>query len=314
MSSVLSERDRAIGAYCATARGSLRTAPERTMPRTGTPFITSVPMRAFLKRATTAALVITLFTAQPAAGAEVTANDSIDAFEISGSVILDGSFAEAREAAACTNCHWRVIRICAAGTLEDRRGCLGFACDSADDIAEVWRADAVTAPPSGDPLWTYRGLVCLEQPPVPAATMQLALRDHIVRWIPPLTPASLPAGQTLTGLPTFFRAGQPAQFVASDIVAGVGVVLHATPTWTWDFGHGRIETSVDPGSFWPRGSVRHTYPKRGIFRVRVTATWNATFDAGGLLNLPVDGVVTQSTWFDLRVREARRFITHPKGV
>jgi hypothetical protein len=38
------------------------------------------------------------------------------------------------------------------------------------------------------------------------------------------------------------------------------------------------------------------------------------YEARGITDLPVDGVITQSAWFDLRVREARRFLRKPQGA
>ena len=251
----------------------------------------------------------------PAAAVDVIGNDATDTYEISGAVILDGSYAEAHEAATCSNCHWRIIRTCASGPLEDRRNCLGVPCPTAEGIAEVWRADAEAAPAIGDPLWTYRGLVCLTSPPTPVAVVATAVYDLAIRAVPPLRPASQPAASTLTGLPTLFTTGQPAMVLTEPaVVGGLTVLIHAEPTWTWDFGHGAPLTSSDPGGAWPSGRIRHVYPKRGIFRIRVTCSWHATYEVRGITELPVDGVITQSTWFDLRVREARRFLQKSKGA
>ncbi len=260
------------------------------------------------------ALLLALSTAAPANATEVVANDPADAYIISGAVILNATFAEAQSASSCVNCQWRVIRICASGGVEDRSACLGSSCAASTEIAEVWRADAPTAPPVGDPLWTYRGTMCLTEAPVAAATVTTGVRDLAQRAVPPLAVASQPVSTTLTGLPTYFRTGQPAFFVAAPAtVAGTLVTLQARPSWTWDFGQGSLLTTRDPGGPYPSGRVRHTYPRRGIYRVRVTCTWHATYATRGLSDLPVDGVVTQSMWIDLRVKEARRYLTN-KGA
>lgn len=256
-----------------------------------------------------------LANAAPAAAAEVSANDSTDLYEISGAVILDASHAEAHAAATCTNCHWRIIHTCASGPLEDRRNCLGLPCPTAQGIAEVWRADAVQAPSVGDALWTYRGLVCLTAPPAAVMSITSAVEDLALRAVPPLKPVSQPGSTTLAGLATLFSSRQPtAVHTDPAFVGGLAVIIHTVPTWTWDFGHGPVLTTTDPGGPWPTGHVRHTYLKRGIFRVRVTSTWRATYEVRGITDLPVDGVITQSAWFDLRVREARRFLQKPKGA
>ncbi len=260
------------------------------------------------------ALVLVLAAMGPAAGAEVVANDVSDSYEISGAVLLNSSFVEAAAATSCDNCHWRVIRICTGGSLEDRPACRGASCEITSQLAEVWRADAVSRPPLGDPLWTFRGTICLTEPPVPMASLSGGVHDLALRALPVLAPGSQPASSTLTGLPTYFRTGQPASFVAAPATVGaVEVIVFAQPSWSWDFGHGPMLTTTDPGGVYPAGRVRHTYPKRGLFRVRVTCTWRATYSAHGLTNLPIDGVITQSAAFDLRVREARRYL-HNKGV
>lgn len=271
-------------------------------------------MKPFLRVAFGALLVTTLIADVPVAAVDVVANDTTDLYEISGSVILDSTYPESRDAATCTTCHWRIIRTCASGPLEDRRNCTGVACPTAEGIAEVWRADAPALPPVGDPLWTYRGLICLLEPPTATGAIAAGIRDLAVRAVPALQPLAQPR-TTLTGLPTLFRSGQPTDLMtAPAVVGGVTVRIRAVPSWTWDFGQGGILTTTDPGAAWPNGRVRHTYPRRGIYRVRVTCTWQAVYEARGITDLPVEGVITQSAWFDLRVREARRFLRKPQGA
>ncbi len=285
------------------------TGPKRAMLSTTPPFLTSRGMRQFLP-----ALLLVVALATPASATDVTGNDLTDTYEISGAVILNHTFAEAPAASSCSNCHWRVIRICQAGGVEDRSACLGTACTASTEVAEVWRAEADAAPPIGDPLWTYRGTMCLTEPPIAAAPVAFAVRDLAVRGLPALRPIAQPSGRTLTGLPTYFRSGQPPLFrSAPALVADTTVVIRAQPVWTWDFGQGPLLSTSNPGGGYPHGAVRHTYPRRGTFRVRVTCTWHATYDTRGLTDLPVDGVITQSAWFDLRVKEARRYLTN-KGA
>jgi hypothetical protein len=260
------------------------------------------------------ALLLALGPAAPAGATEVLADDLSDSYVISGAIILNGTFTEAQTASSCGNCQWRVIRVCTAGGVEDRSACLGTACVASEDVAEVWRADAPSPPPVGDPLWTYRGTMCLTEPPVAATVVTAGVHDLALRSVPPILLASQPTVSTLTGLPTYFRSGQPAQFQAAPAtVAGTLVTLRAQPVWTWDFGQGATLTTSDPGGPYPSGRVRHTYPRRGIFRVRVTCSWHATYSTRGLTDIPVDGVITQSAWIDLRVHEARRYLTN-KGA
>lgn len=261
-----------------------------------------------------ALLLALLIPMVPAGAEEVVADDVRDVFAISGAILVDGSFAEAREAAACDACHWRIITVCEAGSLDERLGCSYFPCPSNLAVAEVWRASGASAPPPGDPTWSYRGLTCLDETPMSATVASTAARDMAVRAVPPLRPAAQPM-TGLTGLPLYFRSGQPAAITTAPAsVGGTVVTVHATPTWTWDFGHGPLHITTNPGGRWPTGRVLHTYPRRGLFRIRVTCTWRAVYDARGITDLPVDGVITQSAWFDLRVREARRFLRTTQGA
>ena len=297
-------RDRAIGAYCATSPGMLMHRSKWT----GSGRRAACLASAHVKRLFGIAALI-LAISSPVQAVEVNGDDLADRYVISGAVLLNDSSPEAPSAAVCTNCHWRIIRICLGGTLEDRPTCPDAPCAAASEVAELWRADAAFLPPVGDPLWEYHGILCLSDPPVAAAGVTSAVADLAHRSLPPLAPRAQPSGVTLTGLPTYFRAGQPSSFAPESVsVAGVAVRLRARPTWTWDFGHGPILVTEDPGGPAPTGSIRHTYPRRGVVRVRVTCVWTAVYSAHGIQDIPVPGEITQSAWFDLRVREARGFL------
>ena len=250
----------------------------------------------------------------PAAAVDVTPDDVTDTYEISGAVILNGAFPEAQQAAGCSNCHWRVIRICTGGSLDDRRGCEQLPYPCIGDRAEVWRADAEVAPPVGDPLWQYRGLTCLTDAPVPAAPVLLAVPDLARQQVPGMHPGSKPSTTTLTNLPTAFFSGQPAAFDPEPVVvAGARVQLHLRPSWIWNFGHGSPLETTAPGSPVRISAVSHRYPRRGIYRVRVEAAWSATYDVNGIAGFRVADDIHQTAWFDLRVKEARRFLTNQRS-
>lgn len=299
--------DRAIATYSATRETVVAHRPERTSAGAVPGFLTSSTVQRFLR----AVLLTTLLAliGLPSSAVDVVADDLADAYEISGAVLLNASTPEAQGAATCGDCHWRIVRICLGGSLEDRAPCPAAPCAASTEVAEVWRALAPTRPAIGDPAWEYRGLMCLTEPPAPADAIHDSVLEHTRRMVPALSPASLPAGTTLTNLPTSFRSGQPPFLqTAPALVAGTEVTVSARPTWTWDFGHGAALTTADPGARSSRGSVRHTYPRRGLYRVRVTCVWHAVYSTRGIPDIPVPGEITQSAWFDLRVREARRFL------
>ena len=254
-------------------------------------------------------LVVLIGLAVPAAAVDVTADDTVDEYVISGAVVLNAGFPEAREAAGCSNCHWRIVRICTAGSLDERRGCDQLPNDCTADRAEVWRADAEVAPPVGDPLWQYRGITCLDDPPVSAAPVVAAVPELARQAVPELQPGSRPPHTTLTNLPTAFFSGQSGAIDPPAMtVAGARVRLHLRPIWTWDFGHGTPTITAAPGSPVRTSAVQHRFPRRGIYRVRVQCTWHATYELNGIPGFVVDDL-HQTGWFDLRVKEARRFLT-----
>ena len=245
----------------------------------------------------------------PASAVDVVANDGTDTYTASGAVILSADFPAASDAAQCSGCHWRIIGIC-TGSLDDHQNCLGLQCPAGTRPFEVWRADAPIAPIVGDPAWTYGGIACLGGPPLPADALRSSAYSSAQAQLPALRPAAQPAAATLTGLPVYMRTNQPGVFRSNVLeVAGTTVTVTAYPTWTWDFGDGGALSTADPGGLRPHKAVRHTYSRRGLVRVRVSATWSATYAVRGISDLPLEPDLRQSAWFDLRVRESRRFLT-----
>lgn len=250
----------------------------------------------------------------PAAAVDVVADDPADEYVISGSVLLNGSYPGAAEAAGCADCHWRIIRICTSGSLDDRRGCEQLPYPCTGDRAEVWRADATALPPVGDPAWRYRGLMCLTEQPTPTSTVTALVPEVIRQRVPALLPGSRPTNITLTNLRTAFFSGQPSEVEPEPVtVAGSRVQLHLRPTWTWDFGHGPPLVTTSPGAPVRNSAVRHRFPSRGSYRVRVDCTWQATYEVNGISGFRADDI-HQSRSFDLRVKEARRFLTNPRST
>lgn len=299
--------DRAIKTYCAMHSAPVHPHPlERAIGGGWAAFLTSRSVRKYL--ALLLGLMLILGPTANAVAIDVVADDTADEYLISGPAYLDSSFGEATAATDCADCHWRVLVICASGSLDDRRGCdqLPLACPR---IAEVWRADAVEAPPIGDPLWQYRGVMCLTHPPVLTREVHAQLPELVRQQVPPLRAGSRPHRITVTNLPTAFFSGQPERLDPELRVAGAVVRLHLEPAWTWDFGHGQPVLTHRAGTPQSTSPVRHRFPRRANYRVRVDARWHATYDVNGIPGSPVPDDITQSAWFDLQVREARRFLT-----
>lgn len=255
------------------------------------------------------ALVCALACFAPARAVEVTAQDSIDAYEISGAVLLDASFPEARDAAKCAHCHWRILPLCRSGSLDDHRSCLNLPIKCPTGPAEVWRANAVKAPPVGDPRWVYRGLMCLTTAPTAIHPLQQEVRSAVLRYLPSLTPGAQPNTSTFVGLEVYFRSNQPTVFAPTSlVVAEQSVSLRAHPTWTWEFGDGTTLSTSNPGDVRPNGQVRHTYTRAGTYVVRVSCLWRGEFDAQGATGIPVPGLISQTASLNFHVRDARTLL------
>lgn len=285
------------------------TAPQTDHAGVPAPFLTSLSVTRFLL-----ALTLALTFLAPAEAVEIGSDDTSDEYLISGTTVLDARFPDAADAITCPDCHWRIVVICTSGSLDDRRGCesLPDSCDARR--AEVWRAIAPSAPPLGDALWEYRGLTCLHDPPVAVTTVSTRIPELVRQAVPPLAAGSLPASTSLTNLPTSFYAGQPAAHALPTVrIAGARVTIHLEPTWHWDFGHGQPLFTSLPGRRARHSAVQHVYPRRGIYRISLGTTWRATYDINDAVGFPVSDVITQSTSFDLRIREARRFLQTPRS-
>ena len=298
------------GILCHVLGPRQSTAPQTDHAEASVPFLTSTDVTRFLL-----ALALTLTVAVPAHGVDVGVDDTADEYLISGSTVLDGSSPDAAAALACPDCHWRVVVICDSGSLDDRRGCdaLPTVCDTRR--AELWRAIAPAQPPLGDPAWEYRGVICLRDAPVAVSVVATAIPELVRQAVPPLAAGSLPANTSLTQLPTSFFSGQPAAHVLPPIrVSGARVTIHLQPTWRWDFGHGSPIVTKAPGRRARTSAVQHRFPRRGIYRIRVDTTWHATYDINDATGFVVSDPITQSAHFDLRIREARRFLLHPRST
>ena len=300
--------DRAILCHVPGLRQS--TAPQTDHAEASAGFLTSPDVIRFLL-----GLVLALSVAVPAQGVDVGVDDTADEYLISGTTVLDGSSPDAADALACSDCHWRVVVICDSGSLDDRRGCETLPTDCDARRAEVWRAIAPTQPPLGDPTWEYRGVICLHDAPVAVSAVATAIPELVRQAVPPLAAGSLPASTSLTQLPTSFFSGQPAAHSLPSIrISGARVTMHLQPTWRWDFGHGSALVTESPGRRARASAVQHTYPRRGIYRVRVDTTWHATYDINDATGFTVAETITQSAQFDLRIREARRFLSYTRST
>ena len=159
--------------------------------------------------------------------------------------------------------------------------------------------------------WREIGLVCI--------AARLA-RSPCPRWgegcgaafergIPALAPRFQPTQGILTQIPVVFDSGQQAGRRTWLVeLLGREVALTATPAWSWQFGDGARQDTVDPGGRYPQAGVAHVYRRAGAYRVACTATWSATFVVDGLGPFAVREPVTQTQVRRIEVGEGRALL------
>ena len=208
-----------------------------------------------------------------------------------------------QETAACTDCQWRVSRLCtkdeaaAGGCPRIRTG-----CPVGTIPVRIWLLR-----PGQD--WAVVGEACQgDRPPVTVVDVGSAVRDRAEAALPPLRAAVQPAAGTLVGVPAVFSTGQPAAGIrGADLsVLGLAVSLDARARWLWSYGDGAQRWSTVPGGRWPDLSVSHTYRRAAAVTVSVDAVWRGEFTVEGLGPFVVPGApLEQSAALALTVREAR---------
>jgi hypothetical protein len=264
------------------------------------------------------AIIAVLLLVPPAHGAagvigtdtEVHGDDERDAYVGTGGLILPGTVdQETRsQVASCPGCQWRLSTPCEVpgiGTAFDGQPtCLSVVrgCPGGRLLRSWFRG-------GGQP-WREIGLVCVPPGgPVTVADVGRAAQGGFEQGIPALHPGFQPSQGILTQVPVVFASGQPAgaRSWALDLL-GREVTLSATPVWSWQFGDGATQVTVDPGGHYPHLAVAHVYRRAGDFRVACTATWSGTFVVDGLGPFPVAEPVRQTQVRRIAVGEGRALL------
>lgn len=98
-----------------------------------------------------------------------------------------------------------------------------------------------------------------------------------------------PVGNTtLTGLPTYFRAGfgadglAPGESVTTTVLGHTVTIRPASATYTYHFGDGStLGPTTDAGGVYPSGKITHTYDKKGVVTTRIDVTLTGEYQIGG---------------------------------
>lgn len=250
-------------------------------------------------------LAVSLST--PATGVEVIADDELDQYSGSGSVILPtGISASARHrGASCVGCRWKVTMPCQREDDHQDAVCRGIilGCPQGREIKRAW-----LAPPGRD--FEPVGLFCpSDGEAVSVAEATSAVRETFQHRLPPLRPICEPPRGVVVGIPVHCRSGQPAaQMAWSDRVVGYSTRTRATARWTWVFDPARGDPvavgAAIPGEAYPRPGVQHMYRVAGPSRVTVRAAWDGEFFVDDLGPFPIDPGLTQQVELEVPIGSA----------
>lgn len=123
-------------------------------------------------------------------------------------------------------------------------------------------------------------------PPSPEQIARLWRHTPFSRAVPALQP---PNGVTLVGLPTFVAAtwsaaGYGPREIEHHVLLGHDVRIRpSSARYVYVFGDGTtLGPTPSPGGPWPHGRIRHSYPRSGVYDLRIDALYagHASVDGG----------------------------------
>lgn len=202
------------------------------------------------------------------------------------------------EASPCPECVWLFAPVC---ELEGEQNCH----DTLGCQPGRYYAIIIMILPNGDREWVTSG--CMNDDPVTEEEVGRFVRDKVQQSVPLARPRFQPGGQSITNLPTNFRAGQRGRLARSDGLGGLTVSFEAQARWRWDFGDGTAPlVTTSPGGHWPTMTVTHTYHRPGRYKAGLRSIWTAQYYVDG--NGPFDvagGPLVRDAAFTVPVKEAR---------
>ena len=234
-------------------------------------------------------------------------SNSDDSYQVSGRFWLSNSEQSdgqvARKAATCVNCKWHLQQICADPI--NQLSSAGFNCSQPNSYAcsgnakryQVWFLDAGLWRPSD---WELRGTTCIG-PTGPSAitNVENQILDTSIGYLPELKIQIQPETRSLVNLPTKIKVLSPNTFSFQTVVAGISVLVSATAIYRYEFANGNYVTSSAK-------QMNYVYRNRGIYPIKVTASWQATWQTALHGNNAVNGSnLTQTKISPVNVIAAR---------
>jgi PKD domain len=103
----------------------------------------------------------------------------------------------------------------------------------------------------------------------------LSLADKLAQLIPNREITKVPIGDALVQVPIKFSTNTDLVFQSLVNILGVGVLVHLTPTFAWNFGDGATSgASVQ--------QIEHTYKSEGVYNVTLRVSWSGNWLANGI--------------------------------
>lgn len=129
-----------------------------------------------------------------------------------------------------------------------------------------------------------------------------ALREQVVRYLPPLVPEMAPSQNALVHVPQIFWSNQhPVRFDVTVLGRAISVVM--VPQFQWHFGDGGSKATSRAGSPYPSRDLTHTYRRACRCQITVVTTWSGRWSDGSGW-YPLTSVLTQRASMVLDVRRA----------
>lgn len=111
------------------------------------------------------------------------------------------------------------------------------------------------------------------------AQISEALKQRVIRYLPPLRPATAPPQDALVHVHQIFWTTQNATTFSVSVL-GQAVTVEAVPQFRWRFGDGQSLSTSKPGRSYPHFDVAHRYQKPCVCRISVTTTWSLRWSDG----------------------------------
>jgi hypothetical protein len=134
----------------------------------------------------------------------------------------------------------------------------------------------VVIAPRPKPTRTYKPRPYTPRPrPKVSKKPAVSLADKLAQLIPNREISKVPVGDAIVQVPVKFSTNTDLIFQSLVNILGVSVLVHLTPTFSWDFGDGSTSNySVQ--------QINHTYKYEGDYNVTLRVAWAGNWLANGI--------------------------------